>query len=169
MRKKITDDDTHTKVIDLASTLKEAQDESKTYICSECSSDLVYDKTYRLRNPFGGEGYYCSNVDKCPLFGKVLDISLQKLAVKPKPVKGTISSLRDANQEVKIDIVTENKGMTIVEDEYQKYDPEPGEDERLRLSLGAEIMRSEIILTDSSGMDRTMVKRNTPKSKTPSY
>src|SRR5919106_2657799 len=110
MRKRLTDDNS-TKVIDLASTLKEAQDESKVYICSECSSDLIYDRTHKQRNPFGGEGFFCSNINKCSMFGKIQDISLVKLKVKPRPVKGAISSLRDASQEVIISFVDENKGI----------------------------------------------------------
>jgi hypothetical protein len=159
MRKRLTDDNS-TKVIDLASTLKEAQDESKTYICSECGNDLVYDKTYRLRNPFAGEGFFCSNINKCSMFGKIQDISLVKLKVKPRPVKGAISNLKDASQEVMISFVDENKGGLSIENEYEKISQrfEPSEDERLRLS-GAKITRSEIILTDSSGMNRTLVKR----------
>ncbi|MGI0043493.1 MAG: hypothetical protein ACRD47_07260 [Nitrososphaeraceae archaeon] len=159
--KRLTDESNH-KVIDLASALQQQKEESKTYICSECGTDLVQDTTFRLRNPHGGEGYYCPNINnskRCSLFGKVLDISLEKLKVKPRPVKGAISNLKDATQEVMIDFIQENKGMVIEEDEYKKYDPEPNEDERLRLS-GAEIIRSKIILTDSEGRNRTIAKRS---------
>jgi hypothetical protein len=153
-------DDNSDKVIDLASTQKEAQDESKTYICSECGKDLVLDTTYRLRNPYGGEGYYCSNINKCSMFGKVLDISIEKLKVKPRPVKGAISNLRDASQESIIETIAEDKGLQQpIEDEYDKYNPEPFEDELLK-AQGATIIESRIELTDSSGMNRTIVKRN---------
>ena len=159
MRKKFTDDN-NDNVIDLASTQKEAQDESKVYVCSECGKDLVHDTTYRLRNPFGGEGYYCSNVNKCSLFGKVLDISIEKLEVKPRKIQGAISNLKDASQESIIETIAEDKGLQQpIEDEYEKYDPEGDTDLRMERE-GFHIISSEIQLTDSSGMNRTIVKRN---------
>ncbi|MGH9974750.1 MAG: hypothetical protein ACRD8Z_02795, partial [Nitrososphaeraceae archaeon] len=126
-RKRFTDENNHSSrgVIDLASAFQQLKEDSKIYICSECGSELVHDTSYRVRNPFGGEGYYCSNINKCSLFGKVLDISLEKLTVKPRPIVGAISNLKDASQEVMIDIVTEYKGISTAEDEYEKYDPEP--------------------------------------------
>jgi hypothetical protein len=47
----------------------------------------------------------------------------------------------------------------IVEDAYAKYDPEPNVDQFL-INSGATITRSEIALTDSSGHNRTIVRRN---------
>jgi hypothetical protein len=47
----------------------------------------------------------------------------------------------------------------IVEDAYAKYDPEPNADQFL-INSGATIIRSEITLTDSSGHNRTIVRRN---------
>jgi hypothetical protein len=128
-------------VIDLASTLKQAEEEHKVFVCSECGKDLVLDATYRLRNPYGGEGYYCPNINKCSLFGKVLDISLKKLNVKPRPIKGAISNLRDSSQESIIETVPQDRGITIAEDEYEKYNPEPMEVERLKME-GAQIINS---------------------------
>lgn len=159
MRKEFTDDNNDNKVIDLISLQKEAQDESKVYVCSECGKDLIHDKSYRLRNPYGGDVYLCSNVNKCSMFGKVLDISFEKIKVKPRPIKGAISNPRDANQEVMIDFLSEDKGIGIERDTYEKYDPEPGEDERMKMQ-GFHIISSEIQLTDSSGNNRTIVKRN---------
>lgn len=160
MKHRRTEEDSHNNdIVDLASTQKEAQDESKVYICSECDKDLVHDTTYRLRNPFGGEGYYCSNINKCSLFGKVIDISLQKLKVKPRPVQGAISNLRDASQESIIETIAEDKGLEPIEDEYEKYDPEGDTDLRMERE-GFHIISSEIQLTDSSGMNRTIVRRN---------
>ena len=126
----------------MLSLQKEAQDESKTSICVECGNDLVHDKSYRLRSPYG-EGWYCSSINKrCPSFGKVLDISLQKLKVKPRPVKGAISNLRDTSQEVMIDFIQEDKGIGLKRDmSYERYDPEPGEDERLKME-GVQLLAS---------------------------
>lgn len=159
MRKKFTDDKGD-KVIDLLSLQKEAQDESKTYICSVCGNDLVHDRTYRLRNPYGGEGYFCSNINKCPSFAKIIDISLVKPKVRPRPVKGAVSNIKDANQEVMIDFISEDKGLTFEKDDYDKYNEllEPNEDETLK-AQGFHITSSEIQLTDSSGNNRTVVKR----------
>lgn len=157
MRKKFTDDNSNS-VIDLLSIQKETQDESKTYICSECGKDLVHDKTYRLRNPYGGEGYLCSNINKCSLFSKVLDVSVDKLKVKPRPVKGAVSNLRDASQENMITFIDEDKGLGLEHDSYEKYDPEGDYDERMKME-GWHIISSEIQLTDSSGNNRTIVKR----------
>lgn len=159
MKHRRTEEDSHNNIVDLASTQKQAQEESKVYVCSECGKDLVLDTTYRLRNPYGGEGYYCSNINKCPMFGKVLDLSLEKLNVKPRPVKGAISNLKDASQEPIIETIAEDKGLQPVEDEYEKYDPEGDTDFRMERE-GFHIISSEIQLTDSSGMNRTIVKRN---------
>lgn len=46
--------------------------------------------------------------------------------------------------------------------------PEPGEDERMR-QQGFHIIDSRIELTDSSGMNRTVVRRNTPKTESLYY
>lgn len=46
-----------------------------------------------------------------------------------------------------------------IEDEYEKYDPEPGDDEMMKMQ-GFHIISSEIQPTDSSGMNRTIVKRS---------
>lgn len=164
MRRRLTDDDNNNnsnndKVIDLLSIEKEAQDESKVYICSECGHDLVYDKTYRFRNPFGGEGYFCSNINKCTSFSKIQDISFVKLKVKPRSVVGAISNLRDASQETLIETIAEDKGLMLDEDDYEKYDPEGDADERMKME-GFHIIESRIELVDSSGMNRTIVKRD---------
>jgi hypothetical protein len=56
--------------------------------------------------------------------------------------------------------INEDKGKgMIVEDKYAKYDPEPNADQFL-INSGATIIRSEITLTDSSGHNRTIVRRN---------
>jgi hypothetical protein len=64
-------------------------------------------------NPFRREGYYCANINTCPFFGKVLYVSLVKPKVKPRPVKGVISNLRDASQEVMTQPITKDKRIGI--------------------------------------------------------
>jgi hypothetical protein len=55
--------------------------------------------------------------------------------------------------------VPENRGLSIVEDEYDKYDPEPDEEEIIK-GMGGTIIDSRIELTDSSGMNKTLVRRD---------
>ena len=54
--------------------------------------------------------------------------------------------------------VPENKGFMDKFDGYEKYDPEESADQRL-INSGATIINSEIEMTDSSGRNRTLVRR----------
>ena len=54
--------------------------------------------------------------------------------------------------------VPENKGFMEEFDEYEKYDPEENADQWL-INSGATIINSEITLSDSSGRNRILVRR----------
>jgi hypothetical protein len=47
------------------------------------------------------------------MFGKVLDISLEKLKVKPRPVKGVVSNLKDTSPHPIIETIPEDKGLIV--------------------------------------------------------
>lgn len=113
----------------------------------------MIDASFKNKNPFaGGNGYFCSSCQK------VFDSSLVHLHKKPKAVTSTIGDIR--NQDLVFESVPEDKGISpIVEDEYKKYDPEESADEHL-IAQGATIVDSRIVLTDSSGQNRIMVKHN---------
>lgn len=140
------------KVINLAGAISKA-DKSKTiYQCLDCGSDLIKDLTFRLKNPHaGGTGYFCGPCNK------TFDDALVRLRKKPKAV---ISSVGDPNLRniFMIGTIPENKGLIDEFDEYEKYDPEGSADQKLVIS-GATIINSEITLSDSSGSNRTLVRR----------
>lgn len=124
------------------------------YVCKECKPEqiLIAYPQAQIENPFAGTSYRCQRCNT------VYDSSLVKLARAAKPVRSTIGSERDSQTDFIVDIVPENKGL-IVEDEYEKYNPEPNEEEWFR-AQGFHIIESRIELTDSSGMNRTIVKRS---------
>jgi hypothetical protein len=107
---------------------------------------------YPKQSPYAGPSY------KCPSCDTVYDSSLVKLPRAAKPVRSTIGSERDSQTDFIIETVEENRGL-IVEDEYEKYNPDPNEDEMIK-AQGGTIIDSRIELTDSSGMNRTVVKRS---------
>lgn len=147
-RKEVNEDIVDLTGINLASATE------NRYICKECKPEQIlmpYPQAQR-ENPFAGPSY------RCPICNTVYDSSLVKLARVAKPVRSTIGSERDIQSDFIVDIVPENKGL-IVEDEYEKYNPEPNEEEWFR-AQGFHIIESRIELTDSSGMNRTIVKRS---------
>lgn len=166
-KKKVTDEDLDAKqgqVIDLASTLKQSQMEHKIFVCSECNQPLVHDATYRRQHPHSGDTYYCPNIKgQCSQALKPIDSSLVKLKVQPKQTEGAIPGHNNNNQQPEfiIDFIPEPpaKGLGLEQDPYDKYDPEPGEDERLKME-GWHIINSHIELTDSTDRNRTIVKHN---------
>jgi hypothetical protein len=88
------------------------------------------------------------------------------VANSPKSIKATVGSSSD-NQPI-FNVVHENKGSDSVpdyssdhyQDEYSTYDEmwDANADELL-INSGATIIRSEIQLTDSSGRNRVLVRR----------
>lgn len=168
-RKEVTDSnfDNRDPITDLASTLKQAKDEEKIYICSECDTPLIHDPLYKQQiNPFGGEAYYCPNIsEKCSLVLRHIDSSLVRLKVQPKATTAAIPG-NDKAIELFLEMVPENssKGLMLQEDPYDEINArlEPDEEAEIH-GMGGEIIHSEIILTDSSGANHTtVVKRNTP-------
>jgi hypothetical protein len=79
-----------------------------------------------------------------------------------KVAKGISSSLSKENNTPFFATIDEDvTGGLLVsrEDEYNKYDPEPNADQFL-INSGATILHSEITITDSSGRNRTIVRRS---------
>ena len=141
------------KVINLAGAISKADKSKTVYQCIDCGSDLILDQTFRLKNPHaGGTGYFCGPCNK------TFDDALVRLPKKPKAV---ISSVGDPNLRniFMIATVPENKGLEKEFDEYSKYDPEKTADQQI-INSGATILHSEIEITDSSGFNRTLVRRN---------
>jgi hypothetical protein len=60
-------------------------------------------------------------------------------------------------------VVPEDKDIFRV-DEFQEYDPDPNEEAQIK-AMGGKILDSHIELTDSSGMNRTIVRRQDNNSK----
>ena len=89
--------------------------------------------------------------------GKDYNASLVALHKKSKSVTSTIGT--NNNNDLLVQSVPEDKDLPPIEDEYVKYDPEPNADQLL-INSGATIIRSEIQLTDSSGGNRILVRRN---------
>lgn len=58
-----------------------------------------------------------------------------------------------------IEFIPEDKGLGLEREAYEKYDPEPGDDEMMKMQ-GFHIIDSRIEFVDSSGMNMTIVKRN---------
>ena len=150
------------KFIDLTSAAVADTDKSNnvTYVCPDCDDDLILDASHQVKNPFSrGRGYFCGS---CQM---TFDDSLVHLHKKPKAVTSTIgdfSSGNNSNNLVPIvEYISEDRVIDpdIIEDEYSKYDPEESADEHL-INSGATIIRSEIQLTDSSGRNRILVRRN---------
>ena len=84
------------------------------------------------------------------------------LVNKPKPVTSTIGDTRTGtgNSKPLFKFVPEDKGGNeLFEDEYSKYDPETSADLFL-INSGATIKDSRIEITDSSGRNRALVRRN---------
>ena len=77
--------------------------------------------------------YICLNIT-CKLHGDIFDASVTKLKVMPGKIQGAISSGRGASLENIIETVPEERGIDnlLQQDPYDKNDPEPGEDERLK-------------------------------------
>ena len=121
-----------------------------TYVCKDCNTDLILDAEYQIKNPFSrGRGYFCGFCQK------TYDDSLVRLVKKPKAVT---SIIHDKNDLV-FQPIPEDKGLEPIEDEYKKYDPEPFADQYL-INSGATIIDSRIELTDSSGRNRILVRRD---------
>jgi len=143
----------HHDIIDLTSITNSSATDNR-YICKECQPTeqlLIPYPQAQIENPFAGPSYIC------PSCSTVYDSSLVKLPRAAKPVKSTIGSEIDSMTDFVIETVEENRGL-IVEDEYEKYNPDPLEDEWIK-AQGGTIIDSRIELTDSSGMNRTIVKR----------
>jgi hypothetical protein len=79
--------------------------------------------------------------------------------VRPRKVQGVISNLQNASREYIIETIQEDNELAVFEDGYEKYDPEPGEEKMIK-GMGGTIIDSRIELTDSVGMNRTIVRRN---------
>jgi hypothetical protein len=140
------------KFTNLAGAISKADKAKTVFQCIDCGSDLIKDLTFRLKNPHaGGIGYFCGPCNK------TFDDALVRLPKKPKAV---ISSVGDPNLRniFMIATVPENKGLAEEFDEYSKYDPEKTADQQI-INSGATIINSEITLSDSSGSNRTLVRR----------
>jgi hypothetical protein len=150
-RNKATTQDKHD-IVDVATDIIQAQASNIKYICKECEgSQLREYPQAQLYNPHAGRSYIC------PTCNKVYDSSLEKL---PKAVKKVRSNVASAEESTPfIEIINENGGIREEQDEYDKYNPEPNEEEQLKAE-GATIIESKITLTDSQGHNRTIVKRN---------
>ena len=147
------------KFIDLASATADADKSGIIYVCPNCDdTDLILDATHQVKSPFSkGRGYFCGSCQK------TFDDSLVHLHKKPKAVTSTIGDFSKGNNNSQVPIleyISEDRGIgpDIIEDEYQKYDPEESADEHL-INQGATIIHSEIQLTDSSGRNRIIVRR----------
>lgn len=143
-------------IMDLSSIMNSSATDNR-YICKECQPQeeqlLVAYPQAQIENPFAGPSY------RCPNCGTVYDSSLVKLPRSARKVRSTIGSDRDFASNFVIETVPENRGLSIVEDEYDKYDPEPDEEEIIK-GMGGTIIDSRIELTDSSGMNKTLVRRD---------
>lgn len=136
------------------------------YICKKClplkgEQLLVAYPQAQIQNPFAGPSY------KCPVCNTVYDSSLVKLPRISRKVRSTIGSEQESMSDFIIATVPEDKGL-LIQDEYERYDPEPGNDDFMQ-QQGFHIIDSRIELTDSSGHNRTIVRRNTPKPDTSYY
>jgi hypothetical protein len=151
--KAIAKQDNHD-IIDLASSITEAKAANNTFLCKYCIGPLLPYPKNQIDNPHAGPSYICT---KC---GTVVESSLEKL---PKASKKVVVSSIGSPQNVApfIEMVPENatKGLNPIEDEYDKYNPEPNEEEQLK-AMGATIIESKIELTDRQGHNRTIVKRD---------
>jgi DNA-directed RNA polymerase subunit RPC12/RpoP len=138
--------------IDLASTMQAARSANAVYLCPECSTDLILDSSFKIKNSFAGSlGYFCG------ICNQTFDSSLVNLRKKPKAVNSTILSNPIA---VFFSYVQEDKGIIDPDyDEYSKYDPEPNADQFL-INSPATIKDSRIELTDNAGHNRTIVRRS---------
>lgn len=73
-----------------------------------------------------------------------------------KTLKASVSN----NQPI-LAFIPEDKGIRQTEDEYEKYNQMwDGQADEQIINSGATILRSEITLTDSSGRNKTLVRRS---------
>lgn len=153
-----TNNDNKTKtddVIDLASVVAAAASEvSPIYVCDTYEGNIKL-IPHPQETPFSGPSYVC------PSCGTVTDSSLttmrHMIQVKPSLVRRDLQL-----QDTDIDFI-EDKGFPV-QDEYERFDVDTFDDERLR-SQGFEIVETTIELVDSSGRNRTIVKRDSDNSK----
>jgi uncharacterized Zn finger protein len=125
-RRKEEHDDTHD-IIDLTSITNSSATDTR-YVCKKCrepEQQLLPYPQAQIENPFAGPSY------RCPNCNMVYDSSLVKLPRAAKQVKSTIGSERDSQTDFIIETISEDRGL-IVEDEYEKYNPDPNEDEWIK-------------------------------------
>jgi hypothetical protein len=153
-------------VIDIASSITQAQTSYIQYLCPTCKDELIIDGTWKAIHPHGGIGYWC-----CTCL-KTFDSSVEKLPKTSKKVTSSIGS--PTNNIPFIETIDENvgKGLSRRRDEYAEINDrfEPNDDEQIR-ATGATIIDSRITITDSQGHNKTLVRRDddTPKTDTSYY
>jgi RNase P subunit RPR2 len=152
----------HHDIIDVATSISQAQTASIRYTCKYCpdaTATLLPYPQARVQHPHAGPSYIC------PKCGTVYDSSLEKLPRAAKRVTGAIEA---AETPPFIETIDERAGVQDRQDEYDKYNPEPNEEEQIK-AMGATLIESKIEITDTQGNNRTIVKRNTPKTEAPYY
>jgi hypothetical protein len=157
-QRKYTKSTTHDRhdVIDIASVILEAKTAKNTFLCQYCVEPLVFYAKAQIDNPHAGPSYICT---KC---GIVTDSSLEKLPKAAKKVTSSIGS--PTNVTPFIETIPENAGESLLNqrrDEYAEINQrfEPNEDEQIK-AMGGTIIESRIQLTDSTGQNKTYVKRS---------
>ena len=157
--KKLIDDEDENNITDLAS-IAFASTENKEYICKDCKSELLVEyPEAQIENPFAGPSFIC------PKCNRVYDSSLEKLQSKPRPIKSTLGQQIDLNNNGPLfDVIPERSSFDLSRDEYEALDPEGDTDEMMKAE-GWHITDSRIELTDSHGMNRTIVKRSSESRK----
>ena len=91
----------------------------------------------------------------------IIDLTDTKTDTADKGLKASISP----NSKPSFFTISEDKGIEDYDnmdmDEYEKYDSQfDGQADQFLINSGATIIRSEITLTDSSGRNRVLVRRD---------
>jgi hypothetical protein len=140
--------DKHDDIVDLTNV----DNTSKKYLCPVCKELLQEWPALKWSKPYSGPGYRCSVCDK------VYDSSLTKLPTVINKSKPTMTST--SNNEPIIMFLNENApGVERPDDDYDKNDPEPGDDQNKRME-GWHIVDSKIELKDRQGNNRTLFKKD---------
>jgi hypothetical protein len=90
----------------------------------------------------------------------MLDSSVDRLKIKPRDLRAEVANQKsNKDSDIFFETIHEDRGLdSLTQDPYVKNDPEPSE-ESMIAAMGGTITHSHIALMDSSGMNRTIVRR----------
>jgi hypothetical protein len=156
--KRTTENNTKGTVKDDIVDLTTVNKQEKKYLCPTCK-DLLQDwPAAKFYNPHSGPSYRCGTCDK------IYDSSIHKLPTVINKSKPTMANNSTANEPI-VMFLDEHAGIEKRDEEYDRYDPEPGYDEGMKME-GWHIIESKLELRDRLGNNRTLFKRDTDHGST---